>query len=222
MAVIGGLQKATIVRQDLPPLSVFPDGTIGHYVRHRIISEDRNRYSSWSNVKLVRVPAFDYMGITDVTFTAGSVSAVWGDEYNRPKYDVFVRWGNSTKKVKSVGTLRTIETDNIHGFNLGDKILVENININYNGFHTITAVNAEEKTLNFIIEDNPQTQVLTIQTGEVLQEKYEYHGTTSVHSYAFLRRSYFDLLHVDIQVESIEKTYSSDLLIYDSPSIVLA
>lgn len=48
-----GIQKAEIVKSELPDLDVLPDNTAGYYVRYRIVSEDRNLISHWSPVYAV-------------------------------------------------------------------------------------------------------------------------------------------------------------------------
>jgi hypothetical protein len=218
MALTGGLQKAKVARQDLPALSVFSDGSIGHYVRYRIISEDRNRYSHWSPVYLVGVEPFTLLGEVKVSYTTDTITAVWGDALDRPRYDVFVRWGNGVDRVSSTGTTRTVRTHTDHGFSQGDRITISGTTVNYNGTWTITSTT--HNTITFT-GSNPQTENNTVVDGEAIQSAYYYHGTPTVHTYSFLRLPGFDRLHVDVQVESINKVYNTDLLVYDSPSIAL-
>lgn len=251
-----GLQKATIAQNNLPPVSIFSDGSIGHYVRYRITSKDRNRFSHWSPIYTVKIPPFTLSSTyVAVTYTASSktVSAVWGDEHNRPRYDVFVRWGNRISSVASSSYTRTITTLTAHNFVQGDKIRVyiptSYVNYGYfNGTHTITSVTSNTITFSVqdIVTDNPETpgsptdllidNPVNISTtslgsnyGNVAFNNYYYHGTPSVHNYSFLKTGTavidgvtrtldnYDIVHVDVQVESIEKVYNTDLLIYDSP-----
>lgn len=227
MAVVGGLQKARVLKENLPPLSIFPDGSIGHYVRYRVVSEDRNRYSHWSPVYLVKVAPFTLMGSVSVSNTPAIVSAVWGDALDRPRYDVFVRWGNIISKVSSSGTTRTIETSAPHGFTTGDKVDISNTTANYNGTWIITGTPTTTKFT--FTGTTPQTENNHVVTGYVAFANYDYHGTPSVHNYSFMRTgttiidnherdlSKYQLVHVDIQVESIDKIYNTDLLVYDTP-----
>lgn len=218
MAVRSGLQKAIVEKVDLPPLSIFSDGTIGYYTRHRVISVDRNKYSHWSPVIQVRVPPFEYIGSVDCVLNGNSITAIWGDEYNRPRYDVFVRWGNDVQKVHVAGGIATITTHVDHGFSVGEKVEIKNCSVTaLNGTFTITATTA--RGISF-----PSTAAAdnVTQTGCEALTPYIYHGTTTVHSYSFLKLANYDLLHVDVQVETREKIYSAEqLLIYDSPTIHL-
>jgi hypothetical protein len=188
-------------------------------------------------VYLVKIPAFTLLGTVAVTYTASTVTAVWGDELNRPKYDVFIRWGNAIDRVSSAGTTRTVRTGTTaHGFQVGDVVRIVNTTANYNGVHTITAVGytSSPSTLNTFsfTASTPQTENNATVSGNASFDTYYYHGTPSVHNYSFMRTgtatvegktrdlSKFNLVHVDIQVESIDKIYSTDLLIYDSPDLV--
>jgi hypothetical protein len=51
-----GIQKAEVVKAELPDLDVLPDNTAGYFVRYRIVSEDRNSYSHWSPIYAVTDP----------------------------------------------------------------------------------------------------------------------------------------------------------------------
>lgn len=244
MAEKRGTQKATVLKENIPPLSIFPDGDIGHYVRYRITSKDRNRFSHWSPLYMVKVPAFVTSDIPvavaydNVTKT---VVAVWGDDYSRPTYDVFVRWGNAVDKVQSAGTTRTITTTSPHNFVVGDKITlyistsyVNAVHFNTSPsipFHTITAV-PSSTTFRFVVASNPQTinqHSLGSDYGNAAFYNYYYHGSPTVHTYSFLKTGTtvidgysrvldnFNVVHVDIQVSSIDKITNDKLLIYDSP-----
>ena len=47
-------KTAFVPEAQLPPLTVFKDGTFGYRVRYRIVSEDANRFSHYSPVQQVR------------------------------------------------------------------------------------------------------------------------------------------------------------------------
>lgn len=219
MAGKGGLQKARYTRENLPPLSIFPDGSIGHYARYRIVSEDRNRTSHWSPVYAVRVPAFGLMGEVQVTPNATTVTAVWGDALDRPRYDVFVRWGNTLSKVDTLNGVATLHTHHDHGFVNGDTVTITGTGQTWldGRTFTVTLVSGQPKRFTVVIQSGVGNDTITFGSSAHAKLPYTYHGTPSVHNYSFLRLPLFDLIHVDIQVESIEKIYNTDLLIYDSP-----
>jgi hypothetical protein len=89
-----GQEQVRIARADLPELSRLANGSYGHVVRYRIISEDQNRFSHWSPITQLEVPAVTQVE-GDIGVAGNIIQVVWGDEENRPNYDVFVDFDNS-------------------------------------------------------------------------------------------------------------------------------
>jgi len=87
-----GIKKVIIKKASLPALD---HDKVGYVFRYRVVSEDKNRTSQWSPINLVLDNS-----ITSVTGTvqvsSSVISTVWGDELNRPKYDVFVGFDGAT------------------------------------------------------------------------------------------------------------------------------
>jgi hypothetical protein len=84
-----GQQKVILPSRDLPPLSKLSDDSYGHIVRYRIISEDQNRYSHWSPIR--ELPAPDVIPVEgSLVINGGIAQLVWGDEEDRPNYDIFI------------------------------------------------------------------------------------------------------------------------------------
>jgi hypothetical protein len=81
-----GIKKVIIKKASLPPLD---HSKIGYVFRYRVVSEDKNRTSQWSPINLVLDESITSVAGA-VQVSSSIVSAVWGDEVNRPKYDVFV------------------------------------------------------------------------------------------------------------------------------------
>lgn len=84
-----GQQKVILSREDLPAVSKLSDGSYGYIMRYRIISEDQNRYSHWSPVREMQVPIPGQVG-GEIASVGDIAQVVWGDEEDRPSYDVFV------------------------------------------------------------------------------------------------------------------------------------
>ena len=60
-------------------------------MRYRITSDIGDRKSHWSPI--YRVPANPVTPVAgDVSFSTGGITVVWGDEADRPAYDIFVRF----------------------------------------------------------------------------------------------------------------------------------
>jgi hypothetical protein len=87
MAADKGIKQTRILKSELPPVSSNNTYT----VRYRVISEDKNRTSHYSEFKNVANPTITTVSGTLVkngTFSIG----VWDDVSNYPSYDIFVKF----------------------------------------------------------------------------------------------------------------------------------
>lgn len=73
-----------------PAFYIFDDSSFGYFVRYRIVSEDSNRYSSWSNIYKVEAEAVPQIPGGEIIVSGKVVQVVWDDIESRPQYDVFV------------------------------------------------------------------------------------------------------------------------------------
>ena len=87
-----GIKKVIIKKALLPALD---HDKVGYVFRYRIVSEDKNRTSQWSPINLVLDDSITAVAGA-VQVSTSVISAVWGDELNRPKYDVFVGFDGAT------------------------------------------------------------------------------------------------------------------------------
>jgi hypothetical protein len=92
-----GIKKVTLLKEEFPPLAKLEENVYGHILRYRIISEDKNRFSHWSKITPITVFSSDSpppLVVGEITISGSSITIVWDDEINRPKYDIFVRFNN--------------------------------------------------------------------------------------------------------------------------------
>jgi hypothetical protein len=123
-----GIKKVIIKKASLPALD---HDKVGYIFRYRIVSEDKNRTSQWSPINLVLDDSITAVAGA-VQVSASVISAVWGDELNRPKYDVFVGFD---------GTAATYHgTTPIHSYQF--------IKTGTTNVRVIIQVESSEKTLN--------------------------------------------------------------------------
>ena len=87
-----GIKKVIIKKASLPALD---HNKVGYVFRYRVVSEDKNRTSQWSPINLVLDNSITSVAGT-VQVSSSVISTVWGDELNRPKYDVFVGFDGAT------------------------------------------------------------------------------------------------------------------------------
>ena len=97
-----GIKKTRIKKEDLPPINVDVEG---YALRYRIISEDKNRVSSWSPVEVL-VPGYSFIsgtiehnkaaGVNTVAWTPVIVNKDLNYVTTAHEYDVWVRWGRNS------------------------------------------------------------------------------------------------------------------------------
>lgn len=88
-----GIRKVTIYRADLPPLDAR---NLSYNIRYRIISEDRNRSSAWSNITNVPASAAGNVSFSVNITTPTSGNKVANVIWNMPTvsysaFDVFIK-----------------------------------------------------------------------------------------------------------------------------------
>ena len=92
------IKKYKIPNVNLPPMLV---GEEGYLVRYRIVSEDKNRYSHWSNMQTIK-PQYTFVpGNISFNKSGGIALLAWdpvtiklGDTVVREahEYDIWLRW----------------------------------------------------------------------------------------------------------------------------------
>jgi hypothetical protein len=86
------IKKAIIKKALLPAID---SDNIGYVFRYRVVSEDKNRTSQWSPINIVTDESITSVsGALQISQTI--ITSVWGDELNRPKYDIFVGFDSTT------------------------------------------------------------------------------------------------------------------------------
>jgi hypothetical protein len=95
-----GIKKVTILKEEFPALAKLGEDEYGHLLRYRIVSDDKNKFSHWSKITPVVVFSADSLPpqvageliISGLSISGIPITAIWDDELNRPRYDIFVRF----------------------------------------------------------------------------------------------------------------------------------
>jgi hypothetical protein len=88
---VANLKKAKIPVSDIQ----LVDAENRYVLRYRVVSEDKNRISHWSQFLRVDGPPIDPAGYEGaIAVTIKDISVNWYDTPRRGSYDVFVRYGN--------------------------------------------------------------------------------------------------------------------------------
>jgi hypothetical protein len=88
---VENLKKAKIPVSDIPVV----DSENQYIVRYRVVSEDKNRVSHWSQFLKVPGPAINPADYNKgaITVTVKDITISWFDSPKRGSYDVFVKYG---------------------------------------------------------------------------------------------------------------------------------
>jgi len=109
MATVKGPEKAVLPEDQLPPITVFDDGSFGYITRYRFISEDGNRFSAYSpnyyvkpNYVFERPSGID-QDTVEVVRQGPYVNAFWEGVFvkdrvsstqikTESRYDLYISW----------------------------------------------------------------------------------------------------------------------------------
>jgi hypothetical protein len=127
-----GIKKVRIPKNQLPPVGDDNE----HLIRYRVVSDDKNRASHWSPIFVV--PAEDTQQVDgELIYTGGILIAVWGDELDRPSYDVFVKFDGGEYSYHGTSSTHTYTFLNTGTTSARVAIQVEGINKTRNAALTI-------------------------------------------------------------------------------------
>lgn len=127
-----GPRKASVLKQDLPPVIRLGAESYGYLTRYRIVSEDRNRFSAWSPIK--GVVAFDSNNLPqqvngDITMMGNSIFITWDDELDRPRYDIFVSFDGGPYQYHGTSPIHSYSIiNNVGAISVDVAIQIESIN----------------------------------------------------------------------------------------------
>lgn len=104
------IKKIVIPKDSLPPLN---GDTESYIVRYRILSEDRNRQSSWSPQYFISpndIQVEDNSGIESIQAVGTTLSVIWELPVTGSvsSYDVFVAWGSEQGSVGLTSYVGTV------------------------------------------------------------------------------------------------------------------
>jgi hypothetical protein len=127
-----GIKKLTIPKNQLPPVS----DNNQYILRYRIVSDDKNRASHYSTIFLATANEIEPVN-GNLSINGNSLVAVWGDENNRPRYDIFVKFDNGTYQYHGTSPIHTYGFLKTGTINVRVAVQVEGINKKRNAELTI-------------------------------------------------------------------------------------
>jgi hypothetical protein len=215
-----GIKKVILKKEELPALAKLEENVYGHFLRYRIVSQDKNRFSHWSKITPLTVFSADSpppQVVGALNITESSIAIVWDDEVNRPSYDVFVRFSFLVNKASLTSNVAKIYTTGNHNLKIGDIVLVDGVSAVFDGEFVIT-----ETTSNTISYAKTNTNIteFNVTPNGTIDMDFFYHGTSPIHSYLIIPPEGASTVDVIIQVEAIVKEISEVLTICELSGII--
>lgn len=87
------MPKLIIPKQDLPPVNAEQDA---YFVRLRVITDDKNLSSYWSNIFKIDAGTSFVVQAATVNHNSGIVTAAWQQVEDVNNYDIWYSWSNGT------------------------------------------------------------------------------------------------------------------------------
>ena len=117
------IKKVIIKNKNLPSVT-FDDNSLFYSVRYRIISEDKNRTSQWSPINILSDDSIVAVSGA-ISISPTITTAVWGDEANWPKYDIFVGFDSAIPTYHGTSPIHTYSVINTGTENIRIVVQVE-------------------------------------------------------------------------------------------------
>lgn len=165
-----GIKQLRIPITDMPPLNSI---TEGYSVRYRIVSEDKNRFSHWSPVYLIK---------PEYIFVPGQIGHSGNSTITSVDWDsvVILKTISTVQDItnKSLNDdLATLTTESAHYMNVGDWVTVSGVDSTFNGTYQINAITANTFSYykdNSNIASTPVTPSGTYKKNSLVRKASEY------------------------------------------------
>jgi hypothetical protein len=222
-----GPRKATVDKNDLPPVLKLDTESYGYLTRYRIISEDRNRFSHWSPI--FASPVFDFNNLplrvqgsltlpsteNGLITIGGSAILSWEELSGVSGYDIFLQFTFDIVEKSAENNVATLFVNPLtrHNLKVGDKIFVDIDDERFDGEHTISSVSN-----NFSFSYNSEGTNLAIsETSGSVVGPFDYQSTSQTNSKALLGNP-LRISAIAVQIESINKERTPVLTIFEISS----
>ena len=215
------MAKVLIPISSLPPVNTNSvNASVGldsYFIRFRIITDDRNLSSYWSNVYEVSASSATSVQTPVVSINASATNIVWSPVEDVQEYDIWLSWeGNSksyvqysvSNKALTSGSATLTTTVN-HNFDVGDTVTVANIDTVFNGTYVLTAKTAN--TITYVRNYSNISSTVVTPNGTV-NRVWEYYGRVSTTSFATIAKN--DKVSVRIYKATMQNDQNPNALLY--------
>lgn len=210
-----GPRKAVVLKADLPPVIRLSDGDYGYLTRYRIISEDRNRFSSWSPVYPVKISEPSPVN-AGVVINGNIVQVTWETNAESKSWDIFSGFGFEITHKELTDNVATITTKNPHNISIGATVNISLLDEPFNGNFVVSSVGSATTFSYSLVSPN-----VAYHTDHGMARAFYHMGVTESNQYNFLTNTQAEDFIVIIQIASINRELSEFLTIFESEAIAL-
>lgn len=215
------MAKVLIPISQLPPISASTvSASVGqesYFVRFRIITDDRNLASYWSNIYEISASVATVVEQPAVSITSGAVNIAWSPITDVSEYDIWLSWEHSSKSYIQysvnnkalTSASATLTTTVNHNFDVGDIVTVAGIDTVFNGTYTLVAKSAN--TITYIRNYSNITSAAVSPNGTV-NRQWKYYGRVSTTSFSAIAED--DKVSVRIYKATLENNQNPNALVY--------
>lgn len=115
-----------------------------YFVRYRLVTNDRNSFSYWSNIYEIPANTSFVPGTPQASISGNILSVAWKPITDVAEYDVWISWTNKNYEQQTVvnkqltSSTATLTTGTNNSYAVGDSLTVSGIDTIFNGTYTIT------------------------------------------------------------------------------------
>lgn len=191
------MAKLLIPISELPAISASSlSASVGqesYFVRFRIVTDNRNLSSYWSNIyEISASSATNVSSSVSVNFVSSAVNISWAPISDVSEYDVWLSWEANSKSYIQyaisnkalTSASATLTTTVNHNFEVGDIVTIDDVDTVFNGTYTLIAKTANTITYTRNYANISSTAVSP--NGKV-NRQWKYYGrvsTTSLSTFA--------------------------------------
>ena len=217
------MAKLLIPVSSLPPMSASTlSASVGldsYFIRFRIISDDRNISSYWSNIYQISASSATVVQEPKVSISGNSVNITWtsASALGVNEYDIWLSWEASSKSYVEYSVINkaltsasaTLTTSVNHNLEVGDIVTVEGVDTVFNGTYTLIA-----KTANTITYTRQYANITSaaVSSGATVNRQWKYYGRQATTIFGTIAEN--DKVSVRIYKATLENDQNQNALLY--------
>ena len=217
------MAKLLIPISSLPPMSASTlSASVGldsYFIRFRIISDDKNISSYWSNIYEISASSATVIEEPKVSISGNSVNVTWtsASAIDVNEYDIWLSWEGSSKSYVQydvnnkvlTSSSATLTTTVNHNFEVGDIVTVAGVDTVFDGTYTLIAKTANTITYNRYYSNISSTAVSPV--GKV-NRQWKYYGRQATTIFGTIAED--DKVSVRIYKATLKNDQNPNALLY--------